>query len=77
MKNIKILGTGCPKCEKLSHLVEAAAEELGIEINIEKIKNINKIMEYGIMVTPGLVVDDYVTCAGKIPSKTEIKKFLS
>jgi small redox-active disulfide protein 2 len=57
MKEIKILGTGCPKCKKLAELAETAARELNIEYRLEKVTDINKIMEFGVMVTPALVVD--------------------
>ena len=76
MKELKILGTGCPKCKKLTELTEQAAKELGIEYKIEKVTDINDIMEYGIMMTPGLVVDGKVKVAGKLPGIKEIKKML-
>lgn len=76
MKEIKILGTGCPKCKKLEELSKKAAEELGIEHSIEKIEEINKIMEYGIMTTPALVVDGKVKAAGKVPSLDEVKNMI-
>lgn len=76
MKTLKILGTGCPKCQKLTELTEQAAIELGIEYEIEKVTDINDIMEYGIMMTPGLVVDGEVKVAGKLPGIEEIKKML-
>jgi small redox-active disulfide protein 2 len=77
MKEIKILGTGCPKCKKLAELAETAARELNIEYRLEKVTDINKIMEFGVMVTPALVVDGEVKTAGKIPKPDEIKKMLS
>ena len=77
MKAIKILGTGCPKCEKLTELTEQAANELGLEFEIEKVTELNDIMEYGIMMTPGLVVDGEVKVAGKLPGLEEIKKMLT
>ena len=77
MKSLKILGTGCPKCKKLTELTEQAARELGIEYEIEKVTDINDIMGYGIMMTPGLVVDGEVKVVGKVASVEEIKKMLS
>jgi small redox-active disulfide protein 2 len=76
MKDIKILGTGCPKCNKLEELSKKAADETGIEYSVEKVKDINKIMEYGVMTTPALVVDGVVKVAGKIPSLEELKSMI-
>ena len=76
MKNIQILGTGCPKCQKLAESAEAAAKELGIEYELEKIKDIGAIMDFGVMVTPALAVDGEVKVSGKVPSVDEIKKLL-
>jgi len=76
MKKIQILGTGCPKCKKLTELTEQATKELGIEYEIEKVTNINDIMNFGIMMTPGLAVDGEVKVAGEIPNIEEIKEML-
>ncbi len=76
MKKIQILGTGCPKCKKLAENAEAAAKELGIEYQIEKVTNINDIMTFGVMVTPTLVVDGKVIVAGKVPSAEQLKEIL-
>jgi small redox-active disulfide protein 2 len=77
MKSIKILGTGCPKCEKLAEQTKTAAEELGIEYEMTKVTKINDIMSYGVMMTPGLVVDGEVKASGKIPDIAAIKKLLA
>ncbi|MEA1981890.1 MAG: thioredoxin family protein [candidate division Zixibacteria bacterium] len=77
MKNVKILGTGCPKCQKLFDLTQKAAEGIDFECQIEKITDIQKISTYGIMITPALVVDGKVKISGKIPSLDELKKMLS
>ncbi len=77
MKQLKILGTGCPKCNKLEEMTKKAADELGIEYNIEKVKDINKIMSYGVMMTPALVVDGEVKVKGKVPMISELKTILS
>ncbi|MFH1550780.1 MAG: thioredoxin family protein [Planctomycetota bacterium] len=74
---IQILGTGCPKCKKLAENTEAAARALGVEYTIEKVTDINEIMNFGVMMTPALAVDGEVKCVGKVPSTDEIKKFLS
>ncbi|GAH47589.1 unnamed protein product [marine sediment metagenome] len=77
MKKIQILGTGCPKCKKLAENVEAAAKELGIEFEIEKVTDINEIMKFGVMMTPALAVDGEVKVVGKVLSQDEIKKILA
>jgi len=73
---IEILGTGCPKCKKLNELVEEAINELGISAEIIKVTDINKIIDYGVMVTPVLVIDGDVMVEGKIPGKEEIIKWI-
>lgn len=73
---IKILGTGCPKCRALEQNTREALKELGIPANIEKVHEVNKIMEYDIMFTPGLVVNGEVKVEGKVASKDEIKEIL-
>jgi len=76
MTKLQILGTGCPKCQKLTELTEKAAQELGVDYEIEKVKDINEIMSYGVMITPALAVNGEVRLAGKVPSVEEIKKIL-
>ncbi len=73
---IQILGTGCPKCIKLTENAEQAAREKGVEFEIEKVSDINKIVELGVMFTPGLAIDGQVKSVGKILSVEEIKKML-
>ncbi len=73
---IQILGTGCPKCRKLAENAEAAAKELGIEYEIEKITDLDKIAEYGVMMTPALAIEGKVKSAGKVLSANEVKEFL-
>lgn len=77
MKKIQILGTGCPKCKKLAENAEAAAKELGIEYDIEKVTEINEIMKFGVMVTPALAIDGQVKVTGKVATPEEIKQMLS
>jgi len=74
---IKILGTGCPNCQKLEANVRRALEELKLEINIEKITEIQDIMSYGVMGVPALVIDDKVETSGRIPDVKEIETILS
>ncbi|MBN2375576.1 MAG: TM0996/MTH895 family glutaredoxin-like protein [Sedimentisphaerales bacterium] len=77
MKKIQILGAGCAKCKKLADNAEAAARELALEFEMEKVTDINEIMAYGVMMTPALAVDGDVKVVGKMPSKDEIKKILA
>ena len=77
MKRLQILGTGCPKCKKLAENAEAAAKELGVEYEIEKVTNINEIMNFGVMMTPGIAVDGEVKTVGKVASVEEIKAILA
>lgn len=74
---IKVLGTGCPKCKKLEKTTQEAVEEAGIEANISKVEDINDIMQYGVMVTPALVIDGKVVVSGKVPKKEEIIKLFN
>ena len=73
---IEILGTGCPKCKKLAENAEAAAKQLGIEYELEKVTKINDIMKFGVMVTPALVIDGQVKVVGQAPSLEQLKEIL-
>jgi small redox-active disulfide protein 2 len=77
MKTIQILGTGCPKCKTLTQHTEEAVKQLGIDATIEKVEKIPDIMKFGIMTTPGLVIDGVVKSAGKLLSVEDIKRLLS
>ena len=74
--NIKILGTGCPRCKTLEKLTREVVEQNGIDATITKVEDIVEIMKYGVMTTPALVVDEQVTIKGRIPSTDEIKRLL-
>lgn len=74
---IEILGIGCPKCKQLTANAEAAVKDLNIQDEIGKVTDIDKITEYGVMMTPALVVDGVVVSSGKVLSKDEIKKVLA
>ena len=76
MKKLQILGTGCPKCRKLTENTETAATELGIDFEIEKVTDINDIMKFGVMMTPALAVDGEVRVVGKVVSVEEIKELI-
>jgi len=73
---IQILGTGCPKCQKLAENAKAAASELGLEYQLEKVTAIEQIMKFGVMVTPALAVDGVVKVAGRVPDVEAIKGML-
>lgn len=74
---IEILGTGCPKCKKLTELTRNIIQELDITVEITKVTDINKIIEYGVMVTPALVIDGEIKVVGKIPGKEDIIKWVT
>jgi small redox-active disulfide protein 2 len=77
MKKIQILGTGCAKCQKLAAVSEEAAKALGGVYELEKVTAIERIMSFGVMSTPALVVDGVVKLAGKVPSLDEAKRLLA
>ncbi|MFC1683184.1 thioredoxin family protein [Candidatus Zixiibacteriota bacterium] len=77
MRRIQILGTGCPKCQALAENAEAAARELGLEYQLEKVTDIAEIVKFGVMITPALAVDGQVIIVGKVPSTEQIKAMLS
>ncbi|RLB63066.1 MAG: thioredoxin family protein [Deltaproteobacteria bacterium] len=73
---IAVLGTGCTKCNKLFALTEQALSEAGVTAELEKIESIDQIVSYGVLMTPALVIDGEVKCAGKLPSATRIAEWL-
>jgi small redox-active disulfide protein 2 len=73
---LQILGTGCAKCNALAQATEQAAQALGVPYEIEKITDLNRIMSFGVMMTPALVVDGQVKVVGKVPNWTELKTLL-
>lgn len=73
---IQILGTGCPKCNKLEENARQAASELNLDFHVEKVKDLQQIMAFGVMITPALAVDGVVKVAGKVPGVEDIKKML-
>ena len=77
MTKIQILGTGCPKCKKLAENAEAAAKDLKVQCDIEKVTDINEIMKFGVMMTPALAVDGEVKVVGKVLSPDQIKQMLA
>ncbi|MCL4146306.1 UNVERIFIED_CONTAM: hypothetical protein GTU68_051131 [Idotea baltica] len=76
-KTIKVLGTGCPKCKQTTAVVEEVIKENGLDATVEKVEDIMKIMEYNVMSTPAVVIDEQVRIKGRVPSKAEILELLS
>jgi small redox-active disulfide protein 2 len=76
MKKIKILGTGCRKCQQLAENAEIAAKTLGIDYQLEKVVDLNDIVAHGVMMTPAIVIDDQVRSSGKVLSPEDIEKML-
>lgn len=73
---IKVLGTGCKKCTEVDKLVREVLAEINLPANVEKVEDIAQIVQYGVMLTPGLVINGKVKVAGKVPSKADIKKMI-
>jgi small redox-active disulfide protein 2 len=76
MKKLQILGMGCANCANLAAATEEAAATLGLDYEIEKVTDLNKIMSFGVMMTPALVVDGKVKAVGRVPSVEDIQKLL-
>jgi len=76
-KTVKILGTGCGKCQQMVSVVQEVAADHQLEVTVEKVEDIAEIMEFNVMTTPALVVDGVVMIKGRVPSKDEVLGFLS
>jgi small redox-active disulfide protein 2 len=74
---IKVLGTGCAKCQALEKATREVIKELGIDAEIDHVRDIQKIMEYPILTTPGLVIDEKLVCSGRVPTKAEMTTFIT
>ncbi len=77
MKNVKILGTGCANCQTTYKLVDEVAKSRGVEIQLEKIEDLKAIMGYGVMSTPGVVIDGKVVHAGGVPARAKVEGWLA
>ena len=76
MKLIQILGTGCAKCNNLSEVTKKAADELGLDYKLEKVTDMMRFADFGVMITPAMAVDGEVKVSGRVPSVDELKKML-
>jgi len=76
MLNIKVVGSGCVNCEKLANLCKQVVSENNIEANIEKITDLNEFADLGILMTPGLIINNKVISAGKVPSKSILAEWI-
>jgi small redox-active disulfide protein 2 len=74
---IKILGTGCARCHQLEKNVLEVVKDLGIDAKVEDVTNMNQIMKYPILMTPGLVIDEKLVCSGRVPTKTEVTTLIT
>jgi small redox-active disulfide protein 2 len=75
--NVKVLGTGCAKCKALEKVTLEAIAEMGVSAEVEKVEDIQKIIGYGVMRTPALVINEKVVLSGRLPSLSEIKEIIS
>jgi small redox-active disulfide protein 2 len=76
VRKLQVLGTGCPACRRLAALVAQAATDLGLEFELEKIGDIDRILAFDVASTPALVIDGEVRCAGRVPSMNELRAML-
>jgi small redox-active disulfide protein 2 len=77
MRKLIVLGPGCPRCDSLAKLTQQAADQIGIDYELEKLTDIKQFASYGVMMTPGLVVDGELKVQGRVPSLEEIKSMLA
>ena len=75
--NIKILGPGCARCQQLEKNIQEVVKELAIEATVEEVKDMKKMMQYPILATPGLVIDEKLVCSGRVPTKAEVTTFIT
>ena len=77
MLSIKVLGPGCANCIKVAQLAQQAVNGLGVEAQIEKVTEFSEMRKYGILATPGLVIDEKLVCAGRIPAAAEVTTWVT
>lgn len=76
MKTIKVLGTGCPKCQQTTDIIRQAVEATGVDVDIQKVEDIEKILIYDVLSTPAVVVDEHIVLSGRVPSLAEMIDYL-
>ena len=74
---IKVLGTGCAKCHQVERTAREVIQELGVDATIDEVKDMSRILEYPILTTPGLVIDEEVVSSGRVPTKAEVTSFIT
>ena len=74
---IKILGPGCARCDQVEQTTREVVKELGIDFSLEHVRDVKKIMEYPILQTPGLVLNEELVCSGRVPIKAEVAQFIT
>ena len=77
MLNIKVLGSGCANCQRVEQMAKSVAEEIGLEATFQHVRDYGEIMKFGVMTTPGLVVNEKVVCSGRVPTKAEVTTWLT
>lgn len=77
MLQIKVLGAGCENCKKVEATVKTVVNKLGVEADISKVTDYDEIQAYGVLATPGLMIDEKLVCAGRIPSEAEVTTWIT
>jgi len=76
MLTVKVLGTGCSSCTKLEQIAKLAADRIGIQADVQKVDDIGEIMAYNVLATPGLVINEHLVSAGRVPTENEVMNWL-
>lgn len=73
---IKVVGPGCARCHQVEQTAKEVVKELGLDVSIEEVKDVKRIMQYPVLTTPGLVVNEELVCSGRVPTKAEVTQFI-
>jgi small redox-active disulfide protein 2 len=73
---IKVVGPGCARCHQVEQTTKEVVKELGLDVSIEEVKDVKRIMQYPVLTTPGLVVNEELVCSGRVPTKAEVTQFI-